>query len=107
MSIDKRTRLYERIEVDGNEELDYLDASIDKLDLDSTRRYRIPQALEYRPDLISYKFFGNFNLGWLIAIHNDMLDPIFEFESGKEIKIPSIDQYFRFYKRNAKRRKRR
>lgn len=107
MSIDKRSRLYEVVEVDSNFELDYLQTSLENLDLETIRTYRIPQAMEYRPDLISYKFYGNFNLGWLIALHNDMLDPVFGFESGKEIDIPSMDQYFRFYSRSARRRNRR
>lgn len=106
MSISKRTRLYETKEVNGNIELDYLDSSLEDLSLDTIRIFRIPQTMENRPDLVSFKFYKDFNLGWLIALHNDMLDPIFDFQSGKEIKIPSLDQYFRFYSRNARRRNR-
>lgn len=107
MSIDRRSRLYEVVEVDSNFEVDHLQTSLEGLELETIRTYRIPQVMEYRPDLLSYKFYGNFNLGWLIALHNDILDPIFGFESGMEIKIPSPDQYFRFYSRNARRRNRR
>lgn len=102
MSIVSRSRLFAVVEVDNNKELDYLDTPLMDMNLETQRAFRIPQSMEFRPDLISFKFFGTFHLGWLLAIHNDFQDPIMEFTKGKLINIPSIEEYYRFYQRNAR-----
>lgn len=38
-------------------------------------------------DNISYKFYGNPNLWWLVAIMNNTVNPFEELEEGTEIKI--------------------
>lgn len=91
----------------GNEELDYLDTSITDMKLDTSETVRLTAAFEGRPDLLSYRFYGNWNLGWLIAWHNDMLDPIREMTVGKIVRIPSLDSYYRFANRNRKRKPKR
>lgn len=103
MSIKERKYLYEEVMVDGNRELDFLSTNFIQVNLDSVRDFRIPTVLQYRPDLISKKFYGNFHMGWLIALHNDFMDPIFDFYEGRLIKIPNLDEYFRYYKTNSRR----
>ena len=49
--------------------------------------YVITPGTEYRPDLVSKKAFGTVDFWWKILEFNNMKD-IFEFKSGKNIRIP-------------------
>lgn len=51
--------------------------------------YKIDAAEEYRPDLVAFKQYNNPALAWVILSANNMKD-IFEFTSGKVIRIPEI-----------------
>ena len=48
----------------------------------------IPPGMEYRPDLISNQAYGSPDFWWRILEANAMMD-IFEFKSGKTIRIPN------------------
>lgn len=104
MSLKERKYLYSVVEVDNNKELDYLSKDFTEMDLETSTTFRIPQVYRYRPDLISLKFFGNYHMGWLISLHNNFLDPIFDFKNGRIIDIPDMDDYFRYYKARSRRR---
>ena len=99
-----RIRLYAGIEVDGNSELDYLDTNIDNMELKTVSTVYINEALAGRPDLLSYKFYRNYDFGWLIAWYNDFLDPVGDLQTGVKVNIPSIEDYYRFVNRNKKRK---
>jgi hypothetical protein len=103
MSLEERKRLYETATVDGNRELDYLKTSITSMNLKTVDKYRITSATANRPDLIANIYYGNYNLGWLLHAHNNILDPLTEYSVGRVIDIPSIDDYYRHYNRNARR----
>ena len=47
----------------------------------------ITQAVEYRPDLVAYEFYGSPELWWSIMEFNGMKD-ILEFKAGKNIMLP-------------------
>jgi len=102
MITDKKGLFAEKT-VNDNTELDYLDSKIKQLieveDLTTSDTIRIPESVKYRPDLLSLKYYGTYHLGWLIALYNNFLDPIFDFEVGVLVKIPSIEEYQRFYTR--------
>jgi len=83
-------------------ELDYIDTNIHKMDLPTTQTIRLPVAFEYRPDLLSQKYFGNYHMGWLITLHNNFLDPVRDYYVGRLVDIPDLDAYYRFYNNNAK-----
>lgn len=51
--------------------------------------HKIDAAEEYRPDLVAFKQYNNPALAWVILSANNMKD-IFEFTSGKVIRIPEI-----------------
>lgn len=104
MSIKTRKYMYQIETVDNNEELDYLDTPLDKLDLSTLQTVMISGPFVNRPDLISLKMYGNYHMGWLIALHNDFLDPVFDFYLGREIDIPDLDEYYRFYNANSRSR---
>lgn len=82
-------------------ELDYLDTELVKINLNTVSVFVVSAPFVHRPDLVSYRLFGSYNYGWLIALHNDFLDPVMELTLGKNINVPDIDQYFRFYNRNS------
>lgn len=105
--MEKTKFFYPEKEIDQHIELDYLNSELTKIYLRTSQTFVISSPFEYRPDLISFRMFGSYHYGWLIAMHNDFLDPVFEFTKGKEIDIPDIDQYFRFYNRNSISRSRR
>lgn len=101
MSLDNRTLFYKRI-IDQNQniELDLLKSSMHKMNLNTVDSIRLTAAFENRPDLISYKYFGSYNYGWLISLHNEIQDPFTEYHIGRMIDIPSINDYYKFYNRN-------
>ena len=51
--------------------------------------YRVPQAAEARLDLISQKFYGTPELWWVVAIVNNIFDPIVGAAVGQTIRIPT------------------
>lgn len=103
MAMQERKLFYQEVDVEDNIELDYLSDRLNLMDLETADTFKIGAATEFRPDLVSQYFYGSYHYGWLIAQHNDMLDPVKEFTRGKTILIPSLDSYYRFYHRNARR----
>lgn len=45
-----------------------------------------------RPDLISHKAYGTYNLWWAIMEYNKIQDPIFELKEGQILKIPELER---------------
>lgn len=101
MSLDNRTFFYKRIQ-DQNEiiELDLLKSSLHKMKLETVDNIRLTAVYENRPDLLSLKYFGSYNYGWLISMHNDIQDPFSEYHIGRMVKIPSLNDFYKFYNRN-------
>lgn len=97
-----RKRLYRTIEVDKNSELDYLDSMLPSMQLKDIDTITINAGIENRPDLISYRYYGNFNYGWLISQHNDIDDPTTGYYISRVIRIPDLNDYFRFLNLYAK-----
>lgn len=98
MSIKERKYFFEIKTIDSNKELDYLNHNYTEMKLETATTFTIPRVFSFRPDLISLRFYGNYHLGWLIANHNNFLDPLFDFKEGITIKIPDMDEYFRYFK---------
>jgi hypothetical protein len=103
MSLKERKYLYNVVDINLNKELDYLSAGFVNIKLQATTSFTIPITMKYRPDLISLKFYNNYHLGWLLATYNDFLDPVFDFEYERQISIPDLDSYFRYYKSQSRR----
>lgn len=49
----------------------------------------ITKGFEYRPDLVSYNYYGFVDYWWKILECNKMKD-IFDFKAGKTIILPSV-----------------
>jgi hypothetical protein len=45
---------------------------------------------QYRPDLISYRYYNTVGYWWVILLSNDVLDP-FNIKPGTILRIPSAD----------------
>lgn len=97
-----RKYFFDEAEVDNNRELDLLTNRLPPMKLSTMEFYRVDNATAYRPDLISLKYYGNYDLGWLICEQNDILDPLTEFYPGRVVKIPSITEYYQYYNRNTR-----
>lgn len=99
LDMDKRALFYKVAKNEDNFELDYLDTTLPNMKITEDVPYRIDDVTHNRPDLISFRFYGNYNLWWIIAEHNKMTDPFKEFVTGKVIRIPTIDAYYQFFNR--------
>lgn len=99
--LSERRFLYRRSTVDGKIELDYLNTSITDMNISFTARFVVTQTLEHRPDLISYRFYDNYDFGWLICDYNDIIDPFEEIVTGKELLIPNLQEYYSFFNANS------
>jgi hypothetical protein len=102
MSLEERKYFYTKTEYDGNIEFDYLKNKLINLNLSTIDKYKITAATANRPDLISNIYYGSYNFGWLIHYHNDNLNPFTDYTIGTVVNIPSLDDYYRFYNRNAR-----
>jgi len=102
MSDTNKTKFfYKEVELNDRIELDYLDTDLVNIDLDTIDVFTVTAPYQYRPDLVSKRVFGDYHYGWLIAIHNDFLDPVESITIGKVIDIPDIDEYFEFFSENT------
>lgn len=59
---------------------------------DSDIIYVVPPAGEYRLDLISTQFYGVPDLWWILAIVNNVIDPVVAVPAGTSIRVPARDR---------------
>lgn len=52
----------------------------------------ITEELTQRPDLISYRAYGDRSLWWVIYEYNEISDPLFELKTGTILRIPAISR---------------
>lgn len=52
----------------------------------------VTQDLEKRPDLVSFKAYGNFELWWVIYEFNGIRDPFFDLRMGMILRIPALER---------------
>ncbi len=102
MALNQRKRMYGIERVNRQDEIDHLDTNLNQMNLRTIARERVSNMTRNRLDLISFKHYNSFDYGWLIAEHNDIIDPIDEVVVGKVLRIPSIEDYYRFSSRNSK-----
>lgn len=51
--------------------------------------YTIPKQYQYRPDLISFNFYGNSKLYWVLIYANKFGNSPEDFKEGVTIRVPS------------------
>lgn len=54
--------------------------------------YTIPFEHTYRPDLISYKFYKNSSLQWVLVYANNIGDSPEGFFTGRQIRVPRFER---------------
>ena len=101
LSMEERGSFVSVYQVEGNSERDLLKSNLIEMKLRTDYQYRITSATEGRPDLISAIYYGSFNYGWLISLHNEFLDPFNDYYAGRLINIPSMEDYYKFFNRNS------
>ena len=63
-----------------------------KLDNLSYKFWTITSKYQYRPDLISVKFFGTPELWWVLSEFNKFKRPLQDFETNVVLKVPNREQ---------------
>jgi hypothetical protein len=60
--------------------------------------YTIEAQYRHRPDLLAYDLYGDPKLWWVFAQRNmdKIIDPIYDFEPGRQIKLPKQSSLSRF-----------
>ena len=59
--------------------------------------FTVTSAYEYRLDAISLEFYGNVNLGWVIALANNKSNSLLEWPvSGDILRIPAYETVQRY-----------
>lgn len=92
-----RTKFYRKVQVDGIDELDFLDSNLSKLALNrDVSYYRISSAEHMRPDVISNQNYQSVNFWWLICLVNNIGDPYFETTLGRMLQIPNLIDVYDF-----------
>ena len=101
----KRTDYYNKLTVDGVQELDFLWNSISEFKTNyPVKYYRIRDEDAMRPDLISHKMYGNVFFFWIIMIVNNIENPLTDIIPGMLLKIPSVLDVYDFTKKFRARR---
>jgi len=100
----RRGLLYEIATVDGKQELDLLSGSLTSFKITRpVRYYTIGDGDVGRPDAIAFLFYQQERYWWVIAVTNNIIDPINEMTTGRILKIPDILDIYDYYKAARKR----
>lgn len=102
-----RTLLFDEVILDDNLELDILsrvNISYETFPTPETTAV-VKQHHLTRIDLLSYDVYGTPYYWWFIADRNNIIDPTTELYLGMILQIPSLSDYFDFYNKNIKVRK--
>jgi hypothetical protein len=102
--LEDRTLRYTKIVEKDNLEFDYLDkTSIDFSTFPTPELiYIVTQTVIGRIDLVSFQSYGTVDLWWLIALRNDIINPIDDLVLGDQLYIPSLSDYYDWYNKNIK-----
>jgi hypothetical protein len=81
-------------EIEGNrEKIIVFGLLVDPVVADATDiLYRVPQAAESRLDLISQHHYGTPALWWVVALVNNVIDPLVGFPVGTTIRVPTRER---------------
>lgn len=92
-----RSSIQEVNVIDGSRECDPLSPSLTGLSLPTIQTITVPDYLTKRIDLIAKFTLGNEKYWWLIAQHNNIIDPDTELVTGYQLNIPDLSEYFKYY----------
>lgn len=96
-----RLLFYEKVTVNGIEELDYLSNTLSNFTMKyPVSYYTVLESDLVRPDLISYKMYGSVAYWWVILLVNDVIDPFTGVEVGQVLTIPALLDVYDFQRSN-------
>jgi hypothetical protein len=81
-----------------NEDINHLQKGMLETDLktlfetDEDVMYEVPKEEEFRPDLISQRFYGNPKLYWILVYVNQFGNSPEDFEEGTVIRVPHYNR---------------
>ena len=52
--------------------------------------FMVDESVAGRLDLIAWKVYGSVDLWWVLGYYNGIVNPIYELEPGKTLKIPRL-----------------
>jgi hypothetical protein len=95
-----RTNFYNKLVVDGIEELDFLWNSLSEFEMQyRPEYYRVKSSDLLRPDIISYKCYGSVDYWWIILLVNNITNPFTDLVEGIILTIPSKLDIYNFQKK--------
>lgn len=89
---DKKTIYHHHSNIifDENEGRNYVGIPLNDYEFGYYRVYIIKAGEEYRPDIISQKFYNTPDLDWYICLANFIKDPLSELYAGRKIVVPEF-----------------
>ena len=87
----RRDSLYRSTEVENKQYLSIWEPTVTEISSLTTQPYTIENKYHQRPDTLANDLYSNSKLWWVFAMVNqdDLNDPIFDFEAGKTIQVPT------------------
>ena len=86
----KTDSMYRNTGVVDNKYLDIMEPVFTSINSGDTKTITLKSKYEKRPDKLAYDLYGNAKLWWIFAEYNQdtLKDPIVDFKSGLEIRVP-------------------
>lgn len=93
---------YQPTLIDNNLEYDYLSKKTIDFSAFPTQEsiYTVTSYTVGKISLISFEVYENVNFWWLLAIRNEIINPLSELYVGRQIFVPSLIDYYDFYNKN-------
>lgn len=96
----ERTRFFEKVIVDNRQQHDFLFHTLSNFKIkNQVTLYRVDSTDILRPDLISFKNYGNVKFWWFILFVNGIQDPFKDIKVGMLLEIPDLLDFFDFSKK--------
>lgn len=90
-SVYKRNSNYRNTPVEDGELTQYVPPL--QVDYSRTTRIVLAQKYNHRPDRLAYDLYNDAKFWWVFTLYNrnQILDPIYDFTTGKTIVVPTKD----------------
>lgn len=99
-----RNFLYDIQTVSNVKQLDFLSGDVTDFKFKRSVKYHQVNELEVgRFDLIAQLYYGNVDWWWILAVANDVLNPLDELVEGVSIVIPDVSDIWDFFQERRRR----
>jgi hypothetical protein len=101
----RRTLFYEKLTVEGTEELDFLHNPLSKFSMEyEPKYYRVDDSDIPDPWLISYRCYGVIDFWWILLVVNEIQNPFTELIPGLILTVPNVMDIYKFQRKYRVRR---